>query len=462
MKENGPQAPTDYEVSTPPVAEVAAPGRGERFMRSVREIFRRSDQAEQTQHESNSESKEDDDDSTESGPSRPRRRVAKFLRSLGIARRNTVYDAPAETPQDNTEASTFDTLFSRDTPRAEADNPTLSHEAMGERPRASASESPVPESTFISQAPVETSRPATDGPESTAGDVPPVIPVDTHSERVPSSGMSPLEVLQQPHEPNGVTYIDNRPNTWGPAIATGVVVDQLSRHRDRKIRKSAHKTDEKLNKLTKSHEELQQKHERSSHEQDKRNRKFEQQHEQHRKQTAERIEQPQPQAETTIPLHANKEAEVRLRQPEQAPKREYQEVSRTVEAASPELRPPAQPEARPMVERAKAELVLQQVEAAAEQDIALEKQYEQRHEVKDVATSRSQAHGGAFGANASQMTEVAHPKAALPDTAKPRLLPPPPRNQEEAYKRAMMAGFWTAMIIIIFVLLVAVLFRLQG
>lgn len=114
---------------------------------------------------------------------------------------------------------------------------------------------------------------------------------------------------------------------------------------------------------------------------------------------------------------------------------------------------------RPDFQGKSSELVLQQVEAAAEQDIALESQYELRHEVKDVATGPTQGGSTAYAAGRTPVSglsndshELAQSMAAAAfqsdshqaDQDKDRKNPLAP-----SYKQAMKSGVWGAVVILV-------------
>lgn len=128
------------------------------------------------------------------------------------------------------------------------------------------------------------------------------------------------------------------------------------------------------------------------------------------------------------------------------------------------LNAPMQPEAlaHANYEMMRPETVLQQVEKAAEEDVAIEGLFELRHEVKDIDNAAAQATGtGASitgvrqaGSNASYNPQPAHtqpnPVPQAFTTVRKEHLDPAIRDE---YKRAARNGFMAAFILLIFIAL---------
>lgn len=107
-------------------------------------------------------------------------------------------------------------------------------------------------------------------------------------------------------------------------------------------------------------------------------------------------------------------------------------------------------------------VILEQVEKAAEADVAIEKLFEHRHEAKDsdaAYKTRSPSTAGAGGSTArGASAQPIHavngqiPAQGGPIGTNARLKTnSKPQNSEEAYKQAAIGGFWAAIMLLVFI-----------
>lgn len=275
--------------------------------------------------------------------------------------------------------------------------------------------------------------------------LPPEGPLDTPPlPELPDEGGS-SEALPSPSAVSGnvinnVTHIETHPNNAGPAIVGSVIVDQLSRHRDRKIRKEAQTFKKQVEKQEKAHVQaeaaLDKKHQ----------------------QLQEMIEQQATtqQQEKVAPIEHQPRSQTRP-SPEASEKTviETPPIIDNVESLPP------QPSLTPELADANAKVVLEQIEAAAERDVAVEGQFERRHEAKDEPTvaSGAQYDFSAPPPPAPSSLASADDVHSLHTRSGPKQHHPPeiitPVRSQAQLKQAAFIGVTTAAVIIaIFILLV--------
>lgn len=271
----------------------------------------------------------------------------------------------------------------------------------------------------------------------------------------PGSGAGSPNTLN-PAAPNiNITNIENRPS-WAPAIVGSVIVDQLSRGRDRRLRRElehhAQKNKEDQEETERQLSEQTQHLRRQAREQQ---RLEYQMHEQHRSVRPEIVSTPpeamaekKPERVEKTPLIGQMIVERQEVKPEKAQKLPTPEIT------TPNVtRLQSQEVLKPKLDKS-SELIFKQAETAAEQGIALENQYERRHEVKDVATSLA---GGVQGDEQPLHHEVYEGDASRPHVHPGKLgshvhadLPYAERQKaENAHKQAIRAGIITAGLILV-------------
>lgn len=339
---------------------------------------------------------DDDDEEEEDDEENPKKKKRKsfldFFRRNKVARRsleeestkepapNFAKDIPSilgiETDEDSTEEKKGSSEERQSAEKTSAEDT---------EPDQEAERVPIDNSENVEIPPTEPATPEEDGDEDIPNQPPltprnldavspPRPPEGSTNEEAPISGSSETVV-------NNVTNIENHPNNVAPALVGSLIVDQLSRHRDRKIRKEAEALKERVEKKDKQHtvaeQEIRKKQQQVKESVERLREAREKGVDSHKERTEE---QKQSVRTETRQEPANQE-KAHIEQDYETEKREGHRSERHKPLAS-EIEP-AQPE------KAKdkgAELVFEQVAAAAEHDIAIESQYERRHEIKDEPT----------------------------------------------------------------------------
>jgi hypothetical protein len=106
---------------------------------------------------------------------------------------------------------------------------------------------------------------------------------------------------------------------------------------------------------------------------------------------------------------------------------------------------------KPSLQEKDSEILLRHVEAAAETGVALEGQYELRHEVKDVATALGDNLGGGIGGvSAPSQTGSVDTSQLFKADVSPGTVQQSLQDQSsDAYKQAVWAGLWGAAIVLV-------------
>lgn len=267
-----------------------------------------------------------------------------------------------------------------------------------------------------------------------------------------SEAAAPTRVVEygQEYQPNRApkeeaTQSTRQINAVGPALISGIIVDQMSRHRDRQLRKGAEELRKKLQQSDKQQREMQDQianiqAKQYSHEQEQIKR-AESTAGQELHIPAERVVV----RETVAPTSTRVEAE---NIPESRPK----QVHHTEEAPQPqgkaEVATKNPLEAK--VDDPNARLVLEQAEAAAEQDIPLESYYERRHEAKDEpnqhAAHHSRTSGISFGATNPKDQHIVLPSTPA-DTSRSSDMRSKKDIPSDMYKTAVVSGLVTSAVI---------------
>lgn len=232
----------------------------------------------------------------------------------------------------------------------------------------------------------------------------------------------------------------------GTSLLTGLVVDQLSRRRDRKIRAEQKEQAKEIKKVEQRQEKLQTAQEASRAQ----------------LKSLLTIEEAGKLIESQQPGLQNAE---QLQQLDPRPKdnAELQPVAQKeqVKYAMPDLENIEQPLYKPVAE-VKPETVLKRVEKAAEKGVPLENIFERRHEVKDAPTPDTMKSVGdilkkgtpsvpasraSYGQNWEQQLRAAQQQAAFS----------PHQSDKTIYKKAVGRGLAAAAVILAIALILAIL-----
>lgn len=230
----------------------------------------------------------------------------------------------------------------------------------------------------------------------------------------------------------------------GAALLGLLVADKLSRSRDEKLKKGA----DELRRQVQQVERRQTEDTLTVTTAQSRNQEQIDQLRQRRTEGVGATPNIQPATEVAYAKKANREpqnsSEARL----SAPRPE-------VRQSKPERRVPAESvaaETGPITE--KSRIVYEQVEKAAEKDVALEGFYERRHEIKDVPSASQQGSSGAGGAQSSGVGPQQAPSQPVPIQSRPNQIGSS-QAQQQAYKDAVRQGVAAGLAVVIgFVLLV--------
>ncbi|MCA9333830.1 hypothetical protein KC963_02180 [Candidatus Saccharibacteria bacterium] len=234
-------------------------------------------------------------------------------------------------------------------------------------------------------------------------------------------------------------------NAVGPALISGIIVDQMSRHRDRQLRKGAEELRKKLQQSDKQQREM---HDQIESMQAKQYRQEQEQIKYTEPATGQEPHIPAERVvvrETVAPTSTRVEAEnIPGVRPEKAHYTE--EASQTQGKAEVATKNPLEAK----VDDPNARLVLEQAEAAAEHDIPLESYYERRHEAKDEpnqqGTHHSRTSGISFGASSPKDQHIVLPStpadtSQLSDVRSKKDIP------SDMYKTAVVSGLVTSAVI---------------
>ena len=363
----------------------------------------------------NQESEEDEDDEETEGGKKKNRLRRLFNKLFGsIAPVEKIGSASASTTEGRQTAS------ESDLPEAEnTEPPSAQDEFVLDLPK-------VPNER-VSQS-IETPI-APEVPRSIEEQTEPAVMPEVLYERsaeIPTSKPAPEQAV-----------IDRRVG-WGPAILTGLTVDQLSRHRDRKLKREDQRIKREVQQLnhnmtvtkniTRQLEQLAQGTNKEMETVKSRTQQFER-----------RLGVIQPAVEQ---IDANNQAGKAPEKLRHLPERpiEYQ-------AKLPEI----SPEVTPIV-------VLQEVETAAERNVPLEASLEKRHEIKDEDAVSQQFGATSVGKVLADLhQQTTHQHAAFSQTLQDRTklssnLPVNPMM----YKQAAQSGFWAGMAIAVTLIIMAV------
>lgn len=177
-------------------------------------------------------------------------------------------------------------------------------------------------------------------------------------------------------------------NNIGPALVSGIIVDQMSRHRDRKLRKEAEHLRQELETAKKQQKETTFGLSETVHRQERQERQVEEL----KSQPAEHVVYTETTEVVGVPTE-RESAPIEFRtETEQGKIAESQSI-RQREAKQPEI---IRAVGEGLVENMDAQIVLEQTEVAAEHNIPVESYYERRHEAKDEPNKPGVATG--FGA----------------------------------------------------------------
>lgn len=265
-----------------------------------------------------------------------------------------------------------------------------------------------------------------------------------------------MDIQEQRGEPvikERETVIEQRGGA-GAALLGAIVANRLSKSRDRKIQAEAKQLEKKVEKLQKAEK-------RDAYEIERLRVKSQQQAAElrNKRETAPRAPQNKPEMATDTspnivskPERAPFEAKTTMQMPEvpqsQAEVRQDYHSPSEVERYEVGRRPELDP------------VVLEQVEHAAEQNIALERYFERRHEVKDVPTNNTGQGGADLGGRTTQAhvqdfaTQANQQLAQLEQQQRMAL------KTQQAYKKAATQGVVAGIIMLVSFALIAFIWSL--
>jgi len=237
------------------------------------------------------------------------------------------------------------------------------------------------------------------------------------------------------------TIIEKRGGA-GAALLGAVVANRLSKSRDRKIQAEAKELEKKV-------EGLQKAEERDAYNIERLRAKSQEQADQLRAKRTTSAEQPQNRPE--IPIVDEQNVIYTSKQPETHNARPYNHPEQSVDSIpKPNIR--RETEHKDVAERKTTpeidHVVLQQVEQAAEHNIALERYFERRHEVKDVPTNSTGQTGvslGLINQHQLQQTSIGSEKRIAQIEQKQREA----ARTQQAYKQAATQGVVAGIIVLV-------------
>ncbi len=281
--------------------------------------------------------------------------------------------------------------------------------------------------------------------------VPPVSPLDSGPNEPPESQDGEATRNLRPEVGAGagasapevnITNIENRPSL-APAVVGSLIVDRLSRNRDKKLEAKIDKHIDESDKAKKSTEI-------SLAEQSERDRQYAMEHSADLRSVAEQTPRPKEAPEPLIGKILNGEPKREVKTPSQgfeAPKTVDMQSVTPFEAQPRNINPTEIESPRTAVD---STIAFNQAEKAAEQNIPLEGYFEKSHEIKDDPTSyRGASTVSSFGddtkSNAGSLgnyTSQTYNRGIVPPQHSSKSLNTP------MYKKAAVSGIITGLVII--------------
>lgn len=237
------------------------------------------------------------------------------------------------------------------------------------------------------------------------------------------------------------TIIEQRGGA-GAALLGAVVANRLSKSRDRKIQAEAKELEKKV-------EGLQKAEEQDTYNIERLRAKSQEQADQLRAKRTTSAEQPQNRPEIPIVdeqnvIYVSKHPEAHNARPYNRPEQSVESVPEPSKRRETEHKDVAERKTTPEIDH----VVLQQVEQAAEHNIALERYFERRHEVKDVPTNITGQTGvslGLINQHQLQQTSIGSEKRIAQIEQKQREA----ARTQQAYKQAATQGVVAGIIMLV-------------